>query len=205
MKYGLRFVLLIMVITATMGNIPQPATAQDAVTCDGTLLVTATVYNRLPNPIYRINGNGPNLPGSIAVVFTKTWITVQWTIQGPGTWDSLYVEYSDAGQGPWIASSFKVTAVCSAAGCDTLVPIPSTAIVGSITDNAAIFGMPQADAMTNNVLTVGKTFWMDGLDLTRTYRRVLVSCTWAWVEASKTGPNYDSIWNGTPLPTHTVN
>jgi hypothetical protein len=203
MKHLFRLALLIVLVVTAIGIMPKTEKAE-AVSCD-VLHVTATVWNSLPTPYYRVNGVGPGLPSAAVGIPSATWVTITWVIYGPGAWDGLYLEYAN---GPsavaWTFSTYPLTASGTAAGCDALVPLPETAVVGTITDNAAVFGSPDAGAITNTVLTIGKTFWMDGLDSSGVYRKTLISCTWAWVEAAKTGPNFDKVWNGTPLPGHTA-
>jgi hypothetical protein len=115
---------------------------------------------------------------------------------------TLYIDLS--GPGGFIVGD-SLTYNCGVEALGGCQPsIPSTAVVGEITDNAAVFSDPAPEAITNIVLTIGKTFWMGGLDESGVYRETLISCEWVWVEAAKTGPNFDKVWNGTPLPSYTV-
>ena len=90
------------------------------------------------------------------------------------------------------------------AGCDMRITLPDTAVVGAITDYAPVYWKPGAMTGPAIVLDPGKTYWMDGIDETGMYRHILIGCEWLWVETGDAGPNYDAVWNGTPLPAHTV-
>jgi hypothetical protein len=90
------------------------------------------------------------------------------------------------------------------AGCDAFVALPSTAVVGQFVANAEVYWAP--NQLTNPVVTIvaGKNYWVDGLDESGVYRKVLLGCQWLWVKAGTVGPNPESPWNGTPLPAHKV-
>jgi hypothetical protein len=87
-------------------------------------------------------------------------------------------------------------------GCDVTVYMPSTAVNGLFLDNAPVFWSPGSLTSPLVIIEAGKTYRVDGLDASGTYRQVLIACTWAWVEASKVGPDPTYPWNGKPLPTH---
>jgi hypothetical protein len=95
---------------------------------------------------------------------------------------------------------------CGVAGCDAQVNIPPQAVVGSFVAPAAVYFAP-GQLITNPPLTIeaGKTYWVAGQDATGMYRKVLLSCQWVWVLRDTVGPNYDSVWQGKPLPTDVVN
>ncbi len=156
--------------------------------------------NILEAPTLQANGNmhhmvvnGVTVAGPVAIT---TPLVYEFTDFGDFT-----VEHYMTGQG-FADITWSCNAIMAVAGCTARVPIPSTAVVGEITQDAVVFWQPGEG--TDNVLTAGKTFWMDGVDSTGVYRKTLVSCEWVWVEAAKTGPNFDEVWNGTPLPGHVV-
>ncbi|MBN1565119.1 MAG: hypothetical protein JXA10_14845 [Anaerolineae bacterium] len=202
-----RFALIAIMISAVIAfvsPVEETAHAQNAITCEGDLVIVGGPYtNPYATNLYWIGGDGPGLPTPKVMVGTSLYIT--WTVKGPGTWSNL-VMYWQRGAGGGV-SSYAFHAGCAEVvpGCDSGIYLPDTAVGGTITDNAAVFAFPDPTQITGTVLEVGKTFWMDGLDSTGMYRQVLVSCEWVWVEAAKTGPNYDEVWNGHPLPSHTVN
>jgi hypothetical protein len=43
-----------------------------------------------------------------------------------------------------------------------------------------------------------------GVDDSGMYTKVVFACGYYWVPTSVIGPNYDSPWNGAPLPTGVV-
>jgi hypothetical protein len=93
----------------------------------------------------------------------------------------------------------------SSAGCDQFVDIPPQAVGGAFVANAPVYFAPQSDTPTGVMIEAGKTYLVAGQDATGQFRKVLISCTWVWVPADTVGPNYESPWNGAPLPTTVVN
>lgn len=87
-------------------------------------------------------------------------------------------------------------------GCDVLYDLPSYAVVGRITDNVVAEWEPGHDTQT--IFTIGKTLWVLGINSAGTHYKVLYSCTELWIPVEAMGPNYDEVWNGTPLPTVVV-
>jgi hypothetical protein len=87
-------------------------------------------------------------------------------------------------------------------GCDVLINIPSTAVVGAFVADTPIYWTP--GQATPYVLQAGKTAWVFGRDASGTYYKILWVCSFGWVPVSTMGPNYDQVWNGRPLPTDVV-
>jgi hypothetical protein len=136
------------------------------------------------------------------------------TIDGALMWRSNVIYDCSGGEGAAVVTNQVTDNTCYVSpdddgddkvpGCDSFVDLPSTAVVGALTGDANVFWKPGNQADPTITLDAGKTYWVDGLDSTGQYRRILLTCSWWWVEASKVGPNYDDVWHGTPLPTHTV-
>jgi hypothetical protein len=91
-------------------------------------------------------------------------------------------------------------------GCDVLISLPSTAVVGQFTAPAAAYWEP-GQLITNPPVTIepGKTYYVIGQDASQQYYKVLLGCTFVWVQKSTVGPDFDAVWHGTPLPTTIVN
>jgi len=89
-------------------------------------------------------------------------------------------------------------------GCDVLMPIPSTAVVGSFVADAPVYWKP--GDLTNPLVTIkaGNTAWVLGQDASGQYYKIVWVCDLVWVPKASLGPNYDAIWNGKPLPTEVV-
>ena len=85
-----------------------------------------------------------------------------------------------------------------------MVPIPSTAVVGSFVVTTPAYFEPRADAATDIVLTVGKTLWVFGVDASGEFYKVMISGRFFWVPVETMGPNFDEVWQGRPLPTDIV-
>ena len=86
------------------------------------------------------------------------------------------------------------------------VPIPEGSVVGAFVATTPIYFAPEADAVVPSiVMEAGKTAWVYGVDASGQYYRVMLAGKLFWVPVSTMGPNYDAVWNGTPLPTTVVN
>ena len=100
------------------------------------------------------------------------------------------------------ANAYTITSTGCTPGCSPYMP--EQAVVGQFVGNAEIYWMPGEKINPEVILEAGKTYYVAGQDATGMYRQVLVSCDWVWVRAETIGPNYDEVWNGTPLPTTIV-
>ena len=85
-----------------------------------------------------------------------------------------------------------------------MVPIPSQAVVGSFVATTAVYGSPNANAESTTVMEAGKTAWVYGVDASGQFYKVMLAGKFFWVPVNTMGPNYDEVWNGTPLPTTVV-
>ncbi len=85
-----------------------------------------------------------------------------------------------------------------------MVDLPAQAVVGTFVQNTPLLYAPDAAATTDTVLEIGKTLWVLGVDSSGQFYQVLMSGNKAWVPVSSMGPNFDEVWNGTPLPTTVV-
>jgi len=85
-----------------------------------------------------------------------------------------------------------------------LVPIPDTAVVGSFVQTTPAYFAPQSSAATDTVMEAGKTAWVYGVDASGQFYKVMLAGKFFWVPVNTMGPNYDEVWNGTPLPTNVV-
>ncbi|MCZ7539395.1 MAG: hypothetical protein M5U29_05680 [Anaerolineae bacterium] len=85
-----------------------------------------------------------------------------------------------------------------------MVPIPETAVVGSVLADTPAYYAPQADAQTGITIAAGKTLWVYGVDASGTFYKVMLSGQFFWLPTSVMGPNYDEVWQGSPLPPDVV-
>ena len=89
-------------------------------------------------------------------------------------------------------------------GCDTRMRLTSDAAVGAFVADTDVFWGPDANANTEITLPAGKTAWVLGMDKTGTFYKFIWNCTYLWTPVNTMGPNFDNVWNGTPLPTSVV-
>lgn len=85
-----------------------------------------------------------------------------------------------------------------------MVPIPSTAVMGTFTTDTALFYAPVAEAGTPYHMAPGQSLWVFGLDATGQFYQVLLAGKFYWVPVPTLGPTYGGWWKGRPLPTITV-
>lgn len=210
----LMFATLLVIITAIAAG-AAPNAAQAAVapqwTCEyGNLLITAGPIDLdgVTNS-YRINGTGPGLPTAPQLAYPGiTYLTFE--LPGPGTWSNLTLEWSRDSL-PYDQSMFSFTVDgCSETapepepvpGCDVLVAIPPSAVGANFVADARVYWKP--GEITEHVLPEGTHVRAIGKDATGEYYQVLYVCDFLWVKAETLGPNYESPWNGAPLPTVVV-
>ena len=140
------------------------------------------------------------LGGAYGDTYTYKWKGVMYAAGVP-VWEGLIVFQCDAGVASVTSATFGQV-YGGIEGCEAI--IPSGSVVGAFVDNAQIFGTPSADAGTDLVLEMGKTAWVTGMDSTGAYYQIIWSCDTVWVPVGTLGPNYDEVWNGTPLPTTVI-
>ncbi len=85
-----------------------------------------------------------------------------------------------------------------------MIPIPDSARGGCIIGDTPVYWAPRLDAATNVVLTAGKTVWAIGPDASGKFIKIAFAGHYLWVPSNVIGPNMDSLWQGTPLPTAPV-
>ncbi len=87
-----------------------------------------------------------------------------------------------------------------------MVPIPAGSVVGKFVTTTTLYYAPDFAAVTYPpaVMDAGKTLWVIGTDKSVQFYQVLLSGTFYWVPVETVGPNDDSLWRNTPLPTQIV-
>jgi subtilisin-like proprotein convertase family protein len=152
-----------------------------------------TVENKPPTTLSVFNGIAPNGTWNLYVSDTKS--SDSGSIAGG--W-SLTLTTADAGTAP--------TASLPPAPGPDMVPIPAGSVVGSFVANTPLYYAPDPLAATYPPvwMDAGKTLWVIGLNKGGTFYEVLLNGVFYWVLVETMGPNYDSLWNGWPLPTTIV-
>ncbi len=90
------------------------------------------------------------------------------------------------------------------AGCDAFVNIPDTAVGGAFVADAVINWAPGKPTSPTLTITAGNTARVLGMDASGKYYKIIWQCQEVWVPVATMGPNFDSVWNGAPLPTGVV-
>ena len=89
-------------------------------------------------------------------------------------------------------------------GCDMGMKMTEYAAVGTFVVDTHVLWGPDANANTEIILPAGKTAWVLGVDETGAFYKFIWNCTYLWAPVNTLGPNFDAVWNGTPLPTGVV-
>lgn len=110
--------------------------------------------------------------------------------------------------GDILADSITVPNGCEptlAPGCDVQISLAG-AVSGAFVETTSAFWGPSYMKETNPLVTItaGKTLYVFGQDSSEEFYKVLLVCQFLWVPKSTVGPNYDAVWQGTPLPTTIV-
>jgi hypothetical protein len=89
-------------------------------------------------------------------------------------------------------------------GCDLGMELTPDAAVGAFVWTTDVYWAPDVNATTEITMPAGKTAWVLGMDATGEFYKFVWSCNYLWAPVGTMGPNYDEVWNGTPLPTTVV-
>jgi len=84
------------------------------------------------------------------------------------------------------------------------VDLPPGSVVGTFLTDTVAHWAPGKQTEPPVVLAAGKTAWVVGMDESGAYYKIAYLCNYLWVPVESMGPNYDAVWNGTPLPTGAV-
>ena len=158
---------------------------------------TPTIYLNIGG----IQVDTASVPGTLTYTFTQDtklagYPALEWGLELPLTDAQL------------IPLNMKWTASCSnvpLAGCDALMNIPRTAVVGAFVAGAPLYWEPGQLVQPYTEIAAGSTAWVLGVDESGEYYKIIWGCDLVWVPAGTMGPNYDAVWNGRPLPTGVVN
>ncbi len=94
--------------------------------------------------------------------------------------------------------------ISDSTGCVALMPLPTTAVVGSFLSDATLYAVPGVAISPTLTIEAGKTAWVTGVDTSGQYYQVMWACSVLWVDRATMGPNYDDVWQGRPLPTNVI-
>ncbi|MCZ2096952.1 MAG: DVUA0089 family protein [Anaerolineae bacterium] len=115
------------------------------------------------------------------------------TITGEFTWPGEEPSISEPAEAPSASPSCRP------------IRLPRDSVVGAfVTETVADWSPGKATASPPVVFTPGKAVWVIGVNEDATHYKIAYVCNYLWVPVSSLGPNYDAMWNGTPLPTRTV-
>jgi uncharacterized metal-binding protein len=134
-------------------------------------------------------------------------VTFNYTAVAP---TSLTISLSDGTTETFSGSTGAFAATCSSepieVGCDS--PIPAGSVVGEVLAPSIFYWGPELWMTTSPPISIPteprKTLWVVGMDADRELYQVVFACDLLWLPVEVMGPNFDRVWNGTPLPTRIV-
>lgn len=88
-------------------------------------------------------------------------------------------------------------------GCRANLSIPGHAVGGRFLADAQAYWAPDR-AIPGVTIAAGKSARVLGMDASGRYYQIIWGCQKLWVPVHAMGPNFDSVWNGAPLPTVVV-
>jgi hypothetical protein len=94
---------------------------------------------------------------------------------------------------------------CQQASCEA--SLPSGSVVVFFLSSTMSYWAPRLDATTGVILDLtsgSKSYWVLGQDESHSFYKIALACDYLWVPVEAMGPNYDAVWNGTPLPSRVV-
>jgi hypothetical protein len=219
-RLGIVIVLIAMLVAAVQVSHTQAVTNHSG----RALLSCTTVDINISYDVDRDN-TGANREAHDYLVYDGAGTLIYWVAFQdwvPSSWHDVWIDPYDvapaynpitflhvsyAGNGYPEQRLYQTSGWCDGlpqyAGPD-MVPIPSTAVVGSFVTTTAIYFAPQADAASTIVMEAGKTAWVYGVDASGQFYKVMLSGQFFWVPVNTMGPNFDDVWQGRPLPTDVV-
>jgi hypothetical protein len=165
-----------------------------------TLVVTPTTSKSISIAMVGNGIGAPVLDGPSSAPVTLSYTVPAAGLPAGSIGVGYYVFAGDDG-------SVLVEASCTAgavAGCDVLMALPSTSVVGSFVSDALLYAEPGVATAPALTLSAGKTAWVLGKDASGEYYKILWVCDYLWVKVGTMGPDYDAVWQGKPLPTNVV-
>jgi len=185
------------VISGTTGGINGTPNPGETFT-----LVVTPVRSRLATVAMVGSGSGsPVLAGPGDVPTTLTYTVPASGLPGGSVGVGYYFTFGDEGL---VHIEASCTGNAAVPGCDVLMALPSTSVVGAFVSDALLYAEPGVATYPELTLATGKTAWVLGMDKTGQYYKILWVCNYLWVKVGTMGPNYDAVWQGRPLPTNVV-
>ena len=81
-----------------------------------------------------------------------------------------------------------------------MITLPSEAVVGTFTAPTPLYFTDDAISASMYHMEAGQSLWVLGINEAGTFYKVVLSGQMFWVPRRSIGPNYDNLWQGTPLP-----
>lgn len=160
-------------------------------------VVNVQVYDSDLDELYSASYDG-FLPVTLSIPFTQSY---------SGT---IYVYYEVA-DFAWGQVEREINCVVAAAPSQSEgVPCGPTLIgigQGLLVRPTPLYWAPRQNAASTIILQTtpdAKTYWVLGIDSTRSFYKIVIACKTYWVPADTLVPNPDGVWRGAPLPTRIV-
>lgn len=159
-------------------------------------LVNVIIYDSDWEELYSVSYDG-FLPIVLSIPFTQSY---------SGT---IYIEY-EVSDFAWGEETAEMDCVVQDVPLAESVPCgPALTGIGQglLVRPTPLYWAPRQNAASNIILDVApnaKTYWVLGMDATRSFYKIVIACKTYWVPLDTLVPNPDNVWRGAPLPTRIV-
>ncbi len=218
MKRFLNLALIAFVVLPLMMAATAPAQAQQGpninVTVNGcTVIVTVEAFILAAPPqqttsfsLFIYNSQGDEIYNENQDYFS-TPITFVATFAPPLVGTITVIVFENPIEMEWLVADYQIN--CTA---DTpAASVPCIGFTGAgqglLVRATPIYWAPRANAASNIILDTApnaKTYWVLGVDSTRSFYKIIIACKTYWVPIDSLVPNPDAVWRGAPLPTRVV-
>ncbi len=107
----------------------------------------------------------------------------------------------------WVNADYAINCTASTPAASTPCIGFTGAGQGLLVRATPIYWAPRANAASTIILETApnaKTYWVLGVDSTRSFYKIIIACKTYWVPIDSLVPNPDAVWRGAPLPTRVV-
>ncbi len=218
MKRFLNLALIALVVLSLMAAGTAPAQAQQAPSisvsingCTVTVTVEALILAAPPPQttsfsLFIYNSEGDEIYNENQSYFLDP-ITFVATFTPPLVGTINVIVFENPIEVEWVNANYTIN-------CTTDTPSASVPCIGFtgagqglLVRPTPIYWAPRANAASNIILDTApsaKTYWVLGVDSTRSFYKIIIACKTYWVPVDSLVPNPDAVWRGAPLPTRVV-
>lgn len=211
MKRFLNLALIALVVLSLMMAATMPAQAQQSpnisVTVNGcSVIVTVEAFKNTSFSLFIYNSEGDEIYNENQPYFDDP-INFVANLTPPLVGTINVIVFENPIEMDWVDANYAINCTASTPA----VSVPCIGFTGAgqglLVRSTPIYWAPRANAASNIILDTApnaKTYWVLGVDSTRSFYKIIIACKTYWVPIDSLVPNPDAVWRGTPLPTRVV-